>query len=62
MLEGVVKFPPEFAQKYREKGYWKIAPSHRISPIGLPSTLTGPQSSMATRSSPIAIWTNVPLA
>ena len=23
MLEGVVKFPPEFAQKYREKGYWE---------------------------------------
>lgn len=23
MLEGVVRFPPEFAQKYREKGYWE---------------------------------------
>jgi 2,3-dihydroxybenzoate-AMP ligase len=23
MLEGVVPFPPEFAKKYREKGYWK---------------------------------------
>ena len=22
MLEGVVPFPPEFAKKYREKGYW----------------------------------------
>ena len=22
MLEGVVKFPPEFAQLYRERGYW----------------------------------------
>jgi 2,3-dihydroxybenzoate-AMP ligase len=22
MLEGVVKFPPEFAQRYRERGYW----------------------------------------
>ena len=23
MLEGVVRFPPEFAQKYRDKGYWE---------------------------------------
>src|SRR5437867_9532048 len=23
MLEGVVPFPPEFAQRYREKGYWQ---------------------------------------
>ena len=23
MLEGVVKFPPEFAARYREKGYWE---------------------------------------
>lgn len=23
MLEGVVPFPPEFAAKYREKGYWR---------------------------------------
>ncbi len=23
MLEGVVRFPPEFARKYREKGYWE---------------------------------------
>lgn len=22
MLEGVVAFPPEFAQRYRERGYW----------------------------------------
>src|SRR4029077_19826147 len=22
MLEGVVTFPPEFAQRYRERGYW----------------------------------------
>src|ERR1700686_5262018 len=22
MLEGVVGFPPEFAQRYRERGYW----------------------------------------
>ena len=22
MLEGVVPFPPEFAQRYRERGYW----------------------------------------
>ena len=22
MLEGVVKFPPEFARRYRDKGYW----------------------------------------
>src|SRR5579859_7326746 len=23
MLEGVVPFPPEFAQRYRAKGYWR---------------------------------------
>src|SRR3990172_1805081 len=23
MLEGVVPFPPEFARRYREKGYWQ---------------------------------------
>ncbi|TMA08229.1 MAG: (2,3-dihydroxybenzoyl)adenylate synthase, partial [Deltaproteobacteria bacterium] len=23
MLEGVVRFPPEFAARYREKGYWE---------------------------------------
>src|SRR5437879_11703054 len=23
MLAGVVPFPPEFAQRYREKGYWR---------------------------------------
>ncbi|MBI3372389.1 MAG: AMP-binding protein [Betaproteobacteria bacterium] len=23
MIEGVVPFPPEFAQRYREKGYWR---------------------------------------
>lgn len=23
MLEGVVPFPPEYAQRYREKGYWR---------------------------------------
>src|SRR5213082_3320169 len=23
MLPGVVPFPPEFARRYREKGYWK---------------------------------------
>ena len=23
MLEGVVKFPPEFAKRYRDKGYWE---------------------------------------
>ena len=23
MLEGVVPFPPEFAKRYREKGYWR---------------------------------------
>ena len=22
MLEGVVLFPPEYAQRYRERGYW----------------------------------------
>ena len=22
MLEGVVPFPPEFAQRYRRRGYW----------------------------------------
>ncbi len=23
MLEGFVPFPPEFAARYREKGYWR---------------------------------------
>ncbi|TAK06021.1 (2,3-dihydroxybenzoyl)adenylate synthase, partial [bacterium] len=23
MLEGVVRFPPEFASRYRAKGYWE---------------------------------------
>ena len=23
MLDGVVRFPPEFAARYREKGYWE---------------------------------------
>ena len=23
MLEGVVGFPPDFARRYREKGYWQ---------------------------------------
>ena len=23
MLEGVVRFPPEFAARYRAKGYWR---------------------------------------
>src|SRR5579871_1988841 len=23
MLEGVVKFPPEYAQRYRARGYWQ---------------------------------------
>ena len=23
MLEGVVRFPPEFAARYRAKGYWE---------------------------------------
>jgi 2,3-dihydroxybenzoate-AMP ligase len=26
MLEGVVPFPPEYAKRYREKGYWKDRP------------------------------------
>src|SRR6266567_4428760 len=26
MLEGVVPFPPEFAQRYRERGYWADKP------------------------------------
>jgi 2,3-dihydroxybenzoate-AMP ligase len=26
MLEGVVPFPPEFARRYREKGYWQDKP------------------------------------
>jgi 2,3-dihydroxybenzoate-AMP ligase len=26
MLEGVVPFPPEFAARYREKGYWEDRP------------------------------------
>jgi len=24
MLEGVVPFPPEYAQRWREKGYWQV--------------------------------------
>ena len=34
MLEGVVPFPPEFAKRYREKGYWKdksLAQEYRIA-------------------------------
>ena len=34
MLEGVVPFPPEFAQRYREKGYWvdkSLAQEYRIA-------------------------------
>lgn len=26
MIEGVVPFPPEYAKRYREKGYWKDKP------------------------------------
>jgi 2,3-dihydroxybenzoate-AMP ligase len=26
MLEGVVRFPPEFAKRYRERGYWQDKP------------------------------------
>ncbi len=34
MLEGVVPFPPEFASRYREKGYWidkSLAQEYRIA-------------------------------
>lgn len=34
MLEGVVPFPPEFARRYREKGYWidkTLAQEYRIA-------------------------------
>jgi 2,3-dihydroxybenzoate-AMP ligase len=34
VLEGVVPFPPEFAQRYREKGYWvdkSLAQEYRIA-------------------------------
>ena len=34
MLEGVVPFPPEFAKRYREKGYWldkTLAQEYRIA-------------------------------
>ena len=34
MLEGVVPFPPEFARRYREKGYWldkSLAQEYRIA-------------------------------
>ncbi len=34
MLEGVVPFPPEFAKRYREKGYWidkSLAQEYRIA-------------------------------
>ncbi len=26
MLEGVVPFPPDFARRYRERGYWQDRP------------------------------------
>jgi len=26
VLDGVVPFPPEFARRYREKGYWRDLP------------------------------------
>jgi non-ribosomal peptide synthetase component E (peptide arylation enzyme) len=26
VLEGVTRFPPEFAARYREKGYWQNRP------------------------------------
>ena len=26
MLEGFVPFPPEFAKKYRDRGYWRDKP------------------------------------
>jgi non-ribosomal peptide synthetase component E (peptide arylation enzyme) len=26
MLEGVTPFPPEFAARYRERGYWQDRP------------------------------------
>src|SRR5215471_3496929 len=29
MLEGVVSFPPEFAKRYRDKGYWRDQPLAR---------------------------------
>ena len=34
MLDGVVPFPPEFAKRYREKGYWidkTLAQEYRIA-------------------------------
>ena len=34
MLEGVVPFPPDFAKRYREKGYWldkSLAEEYRIA-------------------------------
>jgi len=34
VLEGVVPFPPEFAKRYREKGYWidkSLAQEYRIA-------------------------------
>ena len=34
MLEGVVKFPPDFAKRYREKGYWEDrAIAHQFADI-----------------------------
>ncbi len=29
MLDGVVPFPPDFARRYREKGYWRDRPLAR---------------------------------
>lgn len=34
MLEGFVPFPPEFAQKYRELGYWRDRPlAHELADV-----------------------------
>ena len=34
MLDGVVPFPPEFARRYREKGYWRDLPlAEEFAPV-----------------------------
>src|SRR5256886_9127784 len=34
MLDGVVPFPPEFAKRYREKGYWRdLSLAEELAPV-----------------------------
>ena len=34
MLDGVVPYPPEFARRYREKGYWRdLSLAEEFAPV-----------------------------